>query len=128
MSRVHGTIYRTTRMLVFDVRQDMLPPVPDSQNGLSLARNDACATITRSMLPPCFFDSARKISAPPFGFTHISRALPVPAIPTPLEASALESASALRIEAFNRFSRQKPAGSDFHLARRIVPSTLELNR
>jgi len=115
-------------MLVFDVRQDMLPPVPDSQNGLSLARNDACATITRSMLPPCFFDSARKISAPPFGFTHISRALPVPAIPTPLEASALESASALRIEAFNRFSRQKPAGSDFHLARRIVPSTLELNR
>ena len=88
MSRVHGTIYRTTRMLVFDMRRDLLPPVPESQNGLSLARNNAFATIARSMFPPCFFDSTRQISAPPFGFTHISRALPGPAIPTPLQAFA----------------------------------------
>jgi hypothetical protein len=115
-------------MLVFDVRQDLLPPVPESKNGLSLARNNAFAAIARSMLPPCVFDSTKETSAPPFGFTHISRALPVPAIPTPLQGAAHCCATPLRIEAFNRLLRQKPAGFDFHLVRRIVPLTLELNR
>jgi hypothetical protein len=36
-----------------------IPPEPETRNGLSLARNDACATITGSKLPACSFASAR---------------------------------------------------------------------
>jgi len=51
MSRVHGTIYRTTRMLVFDLRQVLLLPAPESQNGLSLARNSAFGNHFEVIIP-----------------------------------------------------------------------------
>ena len=92
-SRVHGTIQRTTRMLVFVARPDavdkpahrspsppfslrrvntaiLIPhrvlPEPESRNGLSLARNSAFATIARSMFPTCAFDSTPQTFANPF--------------------------------------------------------------
>ena len=114
MSRIHGTIYRTTRMLVFDVQQNILLPVPESRNGLSLARNSAFATIARSMLPPCVFDSTKETSTPPFSFAPVSLAPEVPAISTPLRAFF----RALRIEAFDRILCQKLAA--FHL--RFAPA------
>lgn len=46
--------------------QPFIPPEPETRNGLSLARNDAFATITRSMLPPCSFVSTPEILANPF--------------------------------------------------------------
>jgi len=49
-------------------------PEPETRNGLSLARNDAFATITRSTLPPCSFASTpvflrvpARSKAPPLG-------------------------------------------------------------
>src|SRR5580658_7955544 len=49
-------------------------PEPETRNGLSLARNDAFATITRSTLLPCSFASAPvflrepvRPKAPPLG-------------------------------------------------------------
>jgi hypothetical protein len=94
-SRVHGTIERTTGMLGvrsaarctmnpspparrqrFSARAGSMPetsaqciriqPEPETRNGLSLARNDAFATITRSMLLPCSFASTPEISTNPF--------------------------------------------------------------
>src|SRR5579863_9926013 len=50
-----------------------IPPEPETRNGLSLARNDAFATITRSMLLTCPFESTqilaqiRSISGSPLG-------------------------------------------------------------
>jgi hypothetical protein len=41
-------------------------PEQETRNGLSLARNDAFATITRSTLPTCAFASAPKNPANPF--------------------------------------------------------------
>jgi hypothetical protein len=41
-------------------------PEPESRNGLSLARNDAFATIARSKFPACAFDSTQETSANPF--------------------------------------------------------------
>jgi hypothetical protein len=38
-------------------QKNRILPEPETRNGLSLARNDAYATITRSMLPPCSFAS-----------------------------------------------------------------------
>jgi len=43
-----------------------IQPEPETRNGLSLARNDAFATITRSMLLPCPFASTPGISTNPF--------------------------------------------------------------
>ena len=55
-------------------------------NGLSLAHNSAFATIARSMLPTCVFDSTRETFTLPFGLAPASRAPEVSAISTPLEA------------------------------------------
>src|SRR5580658_4684853 len=51
-----------------------IPPEPETRNGLSLARNDAFATITRSTLLPCSFASTpvflrvpARSKAPPLG-------------------------------------------------------------
>jgi CBS domain-containing protein len=41
-------------------------PEPETRNGLSLARNDAFATITRSTLPACSFASTSKTLTNPF--------------------------------------------------------------
>jgi hypothetical protein len=41
-------------------------PEPETRNGLSLARNDAFATITRSTFLACPFDSTYKLCADPF--------------------------------------------------------------
>jgi hypothetical protein len=56
-------------------------PEPETRNGLSLARNDAFATITRSMLPTCPFASApvslcepARPKAPPLG--SVSKPIP----------------------------------------------------
>src|ERR1700675_2309582 len=56
---------------VFNTR---ILPEPETRNGLSLARNDALATITRSTLPPCSFASTplflrepARPKAPPLG-------------------------------------------------------------
>jgi len=46
--------------------QSCILPEPETRNGLSLARNDAFATITRSMLPPCSFASTPEMSTNPF--------------------------------------------------------------
>jgi len=73
-------------MLVSDLQWDMLPPAPESGNGLSLAHNSAFATIARSMLPPCVFDSTRETCTLLFNFAPVSRAPVVSAISTPREA------------------------------------------
>jgi hypothetical protein len=41
-------------------------PEPETRNGLSLARNDAFATITRSTFLACPFESTYKVCADPF--------------------------------------------------------------
>jgi len=41
-----------------------IPPEPETRNGLSLARNDACATITGSMLPGLLLRFHAEIPAP----------------------------------------------------------------
>ncbi len=46
--------------------KDLTQPGPETRNGLSLARNDAFATITRSLLPPCAFVSTPEISTNSF--------------------------------------------------------------
>jgi len=152
--KVHGTIQRTTRMLgvrcaarlrpatwMFVARRSRISASfgsvqrtssPDShltgtgtRHGLSLARNSAFATITRSTFPTCTFATTQDNFANPFDlrllrsasvsrpiqgdliagypfFTFISRALTVSTASTPLWAIA-----ALRIKAFNRSNRQK---------------------
>lgn len=94
MSRVHGTIQRPVCMRTFALRPDgsdnRLPlatttfqpatgqsnkralneqtilPEPESRYGLSLAHNDAFATIARSMFLACTFVSLSKTFANPF--------------------------------------------------------------
>jgi len=106
-----------------------IQPEPGTRNGLSLARNDACATITRSKLPACPFDPAQKpaptrsisgsplssVSKPKPGeffaldplLTPDSRALLAATVPTPLWVI-----STLRIKAFNGFAkRSSPHGT-----------------
>ena len=123
MSRAHGTIYRTTRMLVFDARQELLLSAPDSRNGLSLARNSACATISRSLLLPCLFDSTKEFSAQPLSFASFSPARMVPAVSTPLRAFLGPSGS----KRSTALSIRSAPDSICNSLRRIVPSTLELN-
>jgi hypothetical protein len=102
MSRVHGTIERPVCMRTFALQPDgsdnRLPlaiaafqpatghsnkralnewtilPEPESRYGLSLAHNDACATIARSMFLACTFVSLSKIFASPFD-TKLSRSV-----------------------------------------------------
>jgi hypothetical protein len=93
MSRVHGTIQRPVCMRTFALQQDAPDkqfialrrcfsatghsnqhiliglstlPEPESRYGLSLAHNDACATIARSMFLACTFVSASKTFTNPF--------------------------------------------------------------
>jgi hypothetical protein len=47
-------------------RRIHIRPEPETRNGLSLARNDAFATITRSTFLACPFDSTYKLCADPF--------------------------------------------------------------
>ena len=47
-------------------RRTYIRPEPETRNGLSLARNDAFATITRSTFLACPFDSTYKLCADPF--------------------------------------------------------------
>jgi len=47
-------------------RRIYIRPEPETRNGLSLARNDACATITGSTFLACSFDSTYKLCADPF--------------------------------------------------------------
>jgi hypothetical protein len=63
--------------------------VPELESGLSLARNDACAAITRSMFPACFLRSApnRDREERPSGAPALFP------IPTPLRAPAGPSGS-----------------------------------
>ncbi len=102
-----------------------ISPEPVSRYGLSLARNSAFATITRSTFPTCTFATAQDNFANPFDLrllrsasvsrpmqgdliaghpfpALISRTLAVSTASTPLRAIA-----ALRIKAFNRSNRQK---------------------
>jgi hypothetical protein len=105
-------------------QQTSIPPEPETRNGLSLARNDAFATITGSLLPACPFDSTQSpalarsiqgsslgsVSKPKPGVSSprtrclrrmlaLSRWLPVS---TPLQAIA-----ALWIKAFNGSHHEK---------------------
>jgi len=115
---------------VFNTR---IPPEPETRNGLSLARNDAFATITRSMLPTCAFASTPvfpcepvRPQAPPLGsvskpipgefFTFDPLSAPIsgaPAMPSGLHSPS--GFSTLRIEAFNRLHRNKLASPDARL-------------
>jgi hypothetical protein len=101
VTRVHGTIERTTGMLgvrsaaenirfrirrsptpLFSLRRvsatdpssrTLFPPELETQNGLSLARNDAFATIAGSKLPTCLFASPPENCADPFDFGHLAQ-------------------------------------------------------
>jgi len=109
-------------------------PEPETRNGLSLARNDAFATITRSTLPTCSFASTPKLlrepvrsKAPPLGLVSkpkpgefstfdplsapISGAFMIRPISTPLRVI-----STLRIKAFNRLHHNKLAKPDVRLS------------
>jgi hypothetical protein len=51
------------------ILRSSIPPEPETRNGLSLARNDAFAAITRSTLPTCAFASAPKFLRKPVRLT-----------------------------------------------------------
>jgi len=102
-SRVHGTIQRTTRMpgvrcagrsrpngpcrslaaaaflpatgqCNVHRRRIRISPEPASRHGLSLAHNDAFATIKGSTFPTCAFDATRKNIVNPFDL-QLSRSI-----------------------------------------------------
>jgi len=106
-------------------------PEPETRNGLSLARNDAFATITRSTLPPCAFASTPESPTNPFDrrllrSVRFSKPLPgellaIGPLPVPVSValvltSGLHSPSGpfgtFRIEAFNRIPHKKLALPD----------------
>jgi hypothetical protein len=103
-----------------------IQPEPETRNGLSLARNDAFATITRSTLPPCSFASTPKTFRVPVrsgvpSLDSVSKRTgrirhPGPVVRTNLrrccDASRLHSPSGLstfRIKAFDRPHHNKLA-------------------
>ena len=112
----------------------LIQPEPETRNGLSLARNDAFATITRSTLPTCSFASTPvflcepvRPKAPPLG--SVSKPKPgefftldplsAPISGAPVMSSGLHSPSGfstLRIKAFNRLHRNKLASPDARLS------------
>jgi hypothetical protein len=111
-------------------------PEPETRNGLSLARNDAFATITRSMLPACAFASTQKIScarsipgsSTRFGFEAESGDFITPdPLHTPISSAPVilrhplpfRSFPTFRIKAFDRSLHRKLASPD---ARLISPS------
>ena len=70
--------------------QNILPE-PETRNGLSLARNDAFATIARSTLPTCLFESSLETFPNPFD-PGLLRSAPV-SMPAQGEISALDPLS-----------------------------------
>ena len=110
-----------------------IQPEPETRNGLSLARNDAFATITRSMLLPCPFASTPEIFADPFDrrlfrSTLVSKPKPgefntlnplsaclSAALVAPSDLHSPLGISALWIEAFDRLHHKKLASHDTRL-------------
>jgi hypothetical protein len=110
--------------------QHHILPEPETRNGLSLARNDAFATITRSMLPTCSFASTSvslrvpvRSKAPPLSSVSKPKNRANSSLRTrcPPTSDALVTApdlhsplgfSTLRIKAFNRFHHNKLAPPD----------------
>ncbi len=108
-----------------------IQPEPESRYGLSLAHNDAFATIARSTFLTCTFVSASETprirsipsSFAPFGFEaepgRFQHPEPVTRfdLPCPRFIPGLHSplgllSKTLRIKAFNRFRFRKPASPD----------------
>jgi len=61
-----GTFQPATGQSNKQLNEQAIPPEPETRYGLSLAHNDACATIARSTFLACTFDSLSKTFANPF--------------------------------------------------------------
>jgi len=127
------SVARQTRL-----QRTRIQPGPEPRNDLSLSRNDAFATITRSMLPVCPFASPQRPDTDPFDpglsahfgseaekgefiarhplSAHCLRALMAPTVPTPPQV-----VSTFRIEAFDGFHHKKPASPDARSVFRSPP-------
>ena len=91
-------------------------PEPETRNGLSLARNDAFATITRSTLPPCSFASTPvslrvpvRSKAPPLG--SVSKPKPGEFFTLDPLSAPISGALAMSSDLHSPSGRLQPSGS-----------------
>jgi hypothetical protein len=98
------------------VPRTSIPPEPETRNGLSLARNDAFATITRSMLPTCAFASPPETSgksvrskAPSLG--PVSKPVPGEILAADPLSAPISAALATRSDLHSPSGSYEPSGS-----------------